>query len=124
MGSFTFSIVLTVHVIVGLSLIAMVLMQQGKGADAGAAFGGGGGGVGGGGAGSVFGSSGSANFLSRTTAILATVFFLTSLGLAYLASSGPAEPTSVMDGAVPVPSAPATTPSDVPVPSPADETQP
>lgn len=118
MGSFTFSIVLTFHVIVGLSLIVMVLMQHGKGADAGAAFGGGGGGgVGGGGAGSVFGSSGSANFLSRTTAILATVFFITSLGLAYLASSAPAEPTSVMDGAIPVPSAPATPSSEVPAPS-------
>lgn len=125
MGSFTFSIVLTFHVIVGLSLIVMVLMQHGKGADAGAAFGGGGGGgVGGGGAGSVFGSSGSANFLSRTTAILATVFFITSLGLAYLASSSPAEPTSIMDGAIPVPSAPATTPSEVPVPAPSGEIQP
>lgn len=107
MGSYIFSIVLTIHVVVGLSVIGLVLMQHGKGADAGAAFGGGGGGGGGGGAGSVFGSSGSANFLSRTTGMLATVFFITSLSLAYLASGTVAEPTSVMDGAVPVPSAPA-----------------
>lgn len=118
MGNFAFSLVLTIHVIVGLSVIALVLMQHGKGADAGAAFGGGGGGMGGGGAGSVFGSSGSANFLSRTTAVLATVFFLTSLGLAYLASSSTgSEPGSVMDGAIPVPSAPAVQQGDVPVPS-------
>jgi preprotein translocase subunit SecG len=105
MGSYVFSIVLTIHVIVGLSVIGLVLMQHGKGADAGAAFGGGGGGGGGGGAGSFFGSSGSANFLSRTTAVLATAFFLTSLGLAYLASSATAPPASIMEGVstVPVP---------------------
>lgn len=117
MGNFAFSFVLTIHVIVGLSVIALVLMQHGKGADAGAAFGGGGGGMGGGGAGSVFGSSGSANFLSRTTAVMATVFFLTSLGLAYLASTGGPEPTSVMDGTIPAPSAPAVEQGDIPVPS-------
>lgn len=118
MGSYLFSIVLAIHVVVGISVIGLVLMQHGKGADAGAAFGGGGGG-GAGGAGSVFGSSGSANFLSRTTAILATVFFLTSLGLAYLASSKPAGPTSVMDSAIPVPSAPLLQ-GDVPAVPPAD----
>ncbi|HRP95234.1 MAG TPA: preprotein translocase subunit SecG [Rhodocyclaceae bacterium] len=112
MGSYVFSIVLTIHVIVGLSMIGLVLMQHGKGADAGAAFGGGGGGA----SGSVFGSSGSANFLSRTTAMLATTFFLTSLGLAYLASSTPTQPTSVMEGVAPMP-APATTPDAVPAPS-------
>ncbi|MGL1832705.1 preprotein translocase subunit SecG [Rhodocyclaceae bacterium SMB388] len=101
MGSYVFSIVLTVHVIVGLSVIGLVLMQHGKGADAGAAFGGGGGG--GGGAGSIFGSSGSANFLSRATAMLATVFFLTSLGLAYLASTVTAPPASIMESVSPVP---------------------
>ena len=101
MGSYVFSIVLTVHVIVGLSVIGLVLMQHGKGADAGAAFGGGGGG--GGGAGSIFGSSGSANFLSRTTAMLATVFFMTSLGLAYLASTATAPPASIMESVSPVP---------------------
>lgn len=123
MGSYLFSIVLAIHVVVGICVIGLVLMQHGKGADAGAAFGGGGGG--GGGAGSVFGASGSANFLSRSTAVLATVFFLTSLGLAYLASTKSSGPTSVMDMPVPavpslqgdVPAAPA---SDVPAPAPAD----
>lgn len=96
MSNYIFSIVLTVHVLVGLGVIGLVLMQHGKGADAGAAFGGGA-------SGSVFGASGSANFLSRTTAILATIFFFTSLGLSYLASDRPAAPTSVMEGAVPPP---------------------
>jgi len=71
------NLVLVVHVIAGLVIIGLVLLQHGKGADAGAAFGSGS-------AGSVFGSSGSANFLSRATAITAVVFFLTSLGLTYL----------------------------------------
>jgi len=66
-------------VLVGIAVIGLVLLQHGKGADMGAAFGSGS-------AGSLFGSSGSANFLSRTTAILATAFFLTSLGLTYLGS--------------------------------------
>lgn len=101
MSGYIFSIVLTIHVIVGLAVIGLVLMQHGKGADAGAAFGGGGGG--GGGAGSMFGSSGSANFLSRTTAVLATVFFLTSLGMAYLASTASAPPASIMEGVSTVP---------------------
>lgn len=100
MNNLVFSLVLTVHVLVGLGVIGLVLMQHGKGADAGAAFGGGA-------SGSVFGSSGSANFLSRTTAILATIFFATSLGLSYLASDKPAQPTSVMEGAAPA-AAPAT----------------
>lgn len=92
MSNYIFSIVLTIHVLVGLAIIGLVLMQHGKGADAGAAFGGGA-------SGSVFGSSGSANFLSRTTGILATVFFITSLGLSYLASNKPSQPSSVMEGA-------------------------
>jgi preprotein translocase subunit SecG len=72
-------LLLVVHVLVGASVIGLVLLQHGKGADMGAAFGSGS-------AGSLFGSSGSANFLSRTTAVLATVFFITSLGLTYLGS--------------------------------------
>lgn len=91
MGNYLFSIVLTVHVLVGLGVIGLVLVQHGKGADMGAAFGGGA-------SGSLFGSSGSANFLSRTTAALATTFFITSLTLSYLASQRPAAPTSVMEG--------------------------
>lgn len=100
MNNFLFSMILTVHVIVGLAVIGLVLMQHGKGADMGAAFGSGS-------SGSLFGSSGSANFLSRTTAVLATVFFLTSLGLSYVASNKPAAPASVMEGVVPA-TAPAT----------------
>jgi preprotein translocase subunit SecG len=87
----TFSAVLTLHIVVGLAVIGLVLLQHGKGADMGAAFGSGS-------SGSLFGASGSANFLSRTTAILATIFFLTSLTLAYL-SGKPRETSggSVMD---------------------------
>jgi len=88
-----FSVVLTVHILVALAIIALVLMQHGKGADMGAAFGSGT-------SGSLFGASGSANFLSRTTAVLATVFFLTSLSLAYLASDKPKTSGSLMQEAV------------------------
>ena len=66
--------VLVLHVLVALGIVGLVLLQHGKGADVGAAFGGGA-------SGSVFGATGSANFLSRATAMLAVVFFLTSLGL-------------------------------------------
>ena len=74
------SILLAVHVLVAATLIGFILLQHGKGADMGAAFGSGA-------SGSLFGAAGSANFLSRTTAILATVFFLSSLGLTYFATS-------------------------------------
>ncbi|HNQ04549.1 MAG TPA: preprotein translocase subunit SecG [Thiobacillaceae bacterium] len=66
------------HLLVAAAVVGLVLLQHGKGADMGAAFGSGS-------SGSLFGATGSANFLSRSTAILATVFFLTSLGLAYFA---------------------------------------
>ncbi len=71
-------VVWILHVLVAVGIVALVLLQHGKGADMGAAFGSGA-------SGSLFGAAGSANFLSRTTAILATMFFLTSLGLTYLA---------------------------------------
>jgi len=87
---FAFPLILTIHVIAGLGVIGLVLMQHGKGADMGAAFGGGA-------SGSLFGASGSANFLSRTTGVLATVFFVTSLALSHLASSRPKVGGSVMD---------------------------
>ena len=91
MGSFWFSLLLVVHILLGCSVIGFVLMQHGKGADMGAAFGSGA-------SGSLFGSSGSANFLSRTTAILATLFFITSLTLSYMASQSHVQSTgSVMD---------------------------
>ena len=70
------TLLLVVHVIAALAIIGLVLLQHGKGADMGAAFGGGA-------SGSVFGATGSANFLSRATAIIATVFFLTSMGLTW-----------------------------------------
>jgi preprotein translocase subunit SecG len=86
-----FSVTLTVHILVGLAVIALVLIQHGKGADMGAAFGSGS-------SGSLFGATGSANFLSRSTAVLAAVFFMTSLTLAYMASQRPvAAGGSVMD---------------------------
>jgi preprotein translocase subunit SecG len=94
-----FPLLLTLHILVGLSVIGLVLIQHGKGADMGAAFGSGA-------SGSLFGASGSANFLSRTTAILAAVFFLTSLGLTYMASSKPKAPESVMDTVKTLPEAP------------------
>lgn len=100
-----FSVTLTVHILVGLSVIGLVLLQHGKGADMGAAFGSGS-------SGSLFGASGSANFLSRATAVLATVFFITSLGLAYMAGKRPAaEGGSVMDTVKTETSAPASTQS-------------
>jgi preprotein translocase subunit SecG len=77
------------HILLAFGIIALVLLQRGKGADAGAGFGAGA-------SGTVFGARGSASFLSRTTAVLATLFFLSSLGLSYLFSHG-AVPTSVMD---------------------------
>jgi preprotein translocase subunit SecG len=101
---FLFPLILSLHILVGLSVIGLVLIQHGKGADMGAAFGSGA-------SGSLFGSSGSANFLSRTTAILAAAFFLTSLGLSYIASNKPRVSGSVMENAAqsqPAPSAPAT----------------
>ena len=88
-----FSLVLTIHILVALAIIGLVLMQHGKGADMGAAFGSGA-------SGSLFGASGSANFLSRTTGVLAAVFFVTSLTLAYVASSKPKTSGSVMQETV------------------------
>ena len=73
------TLILVAHVVIAVALIALVLLQQGKGADAGAAFGSGA-------SATMFGSRGSASFLSRTTAALATAFFLTSLTLAYFAT--------------------------------------
>jgi preprotein translocase subunit SecG len=72
-----YQVIIVIHILLGLSIVGLILMQQGKGADAGATFGGGG-------SGSVFGAQGAASFLSRTTAILAALFFSTSLGLAWM----------------------------------------
>jgi preprotein translocase subunit SecG len=75
------NVLIVVHVIVALAIIGLVLLQHGKGADMGSGFGGGA-------SSSLFGATGSANFLSRTTAILAAIFFLLSLALAYLGTHG------------------------------------
>lgn len=83
--------VLIVHTLIALAIIALVLIQRGKGADAGAAFGSGA-------SGTVFGSRGSTSFFSRATAILATAFFATSLTLAYLSSEQAGVTDSLMEG--------------------------
>ena len=92
------SILLVVQVLLSIALITLILLQHGKGADAGAAFGSGA-------SGTVFGSKGAGNFLSRTTAILATLFFLVSLALGYI-SSHHETPSSITESVT----APATAP--------------
>ncbi|MEZ5611900.1 MAG: preprotein translocase subunit SecG [Rhodocyclaceae bacterium] len=111
MSSYLFSIVLTVHVLIGLAVIGLVLMQHGKGADMGAAFGSGA-------SGSLFGASGSANFLSRMTAVLATLFFLTSLGLSYVAHNDGGAAKSVMDAVPAAASEAPAAPTDAPAGNP------
>jgi len=108
-----YQVVLVIHVMIAVSLIGLILIQHGKGADAGAAFGSGA-------SSTVFGSQGSASFLTRTTAVLAAGFFVTSLTLAYVIRQGEV-PTSVLDTApaptvITLPAAPADVPvaADVP----------
>jgi len=84
------TIVLIAHTVVALLIIILVLLQRGKGADAGAAFGSGA-------SSTVFGSQGSSNFFSRSTAILATAFFISSLSLAYLSSQQADTPDSLIE---------------------------
>ena len=86
------STILFVHVAVAALLIILVLLQRGKGAEAGTGFGAGA-------SGTVFGSRGSSNFLSRSTGVLATVFFATSLALAYLSSQQPVVSDSLLESA-------------------------
>ena len=120
--------VLIVHVLAAAAIIGLVLIQHGKGADVGAAFGSGA-------SGTVFGATGSANFLSRATAVMALVFFLTSLGLTYFSSrksdtrgvmaehpaptqSGPGQiPAPTVPGPAPAPQQAAPAPAQVPVPA-------
>jgi preprotein translocase subunit SecG len=97
------TIVLVVHVLIGAMIVALVLIQRGKGADAGAAFGAGA-------SGTVFGAKGSANFMSRSTAVLAALFFCTSLGLTYLGTQRKA-PESMLDAVVPAETAPGMAPT-------------
>jgi preprotein translocase subunit SecG len=84
--------VLITHTLIALGIIALVLLQRGKGADAGAAFGAGA-------SGTVFGSRGSGSFFSRATAVLATAFFASSLTLAYLSSQRSDGPESLLEDA-------------------------
>ena len=106
------NVILAVQMLTALGMIGLILIQHGKGADMGAAFGSGS-------SGSLFGASGSANFLSRTTAALATVFFVATLALAYFGNQRPSSTGSVLEvpaAAVPAGSAPA---ASVEVPEPA-----
>ncbi|MGE0330922.1 MAG: preprotein translocase subunit SecG [Ramlibacter sp.] len=121
------TILLAVQMIAALVMIGLILIQHGKGADMGAAFGSGG-------SGSLFGASGSANFMSRTTGVLAAVFFACTLLLAYFGNLRPADSGSVLERATVTAPAPApaasgaaqipgtaapATPAPVPVPAPA-----
>jgi preprotein translocase subunit SecG len=92
--------VLIAHTLIALLIIVLVLLQRGKGADAGAAFGAGA-------SGTVFGARGSSSFFSRATAICATLFFASSLTLAYLSTQATSAPDSLLEGAPPAQSAPA-----------------
>jgi len=106
------SAVLALHVLVAIALIGFVLLQHGKGADMGAAFGSGS-------SGSLFGAAGSANFLSRTTAILATLFFVSSLGLTYLGATRTAPKDLMQQGVTPTQKAAEPAAKDAAIPPPA-----
>ena len=102
------NVILAVQMLTALGMIGLILIQHGKGADMGAAFGSGS-------SGSLFGASGSANFLSRTTAVLAAVFFVATLALAYFGNARPASTGSVLEGSAAT--VPAAAPAaSVPVP--------
>ena len=115
------NIILAVQMLSAVAMIGLILVQHGKGADMGAAFGSGG-------SGSLFGASGSANFMSRTTAVLATVFFVATLLLAYFGNLRPASTGSVLEGvaagvpvgaSTPAPAASAAAGSAAAIPAPA-----
>jgi preprotein translocase subunit SecG len=121
------TLVLVIHILAAAAIVVLVLLQHGKGADMGAAFGSGS-------SGSLFGASGSANFLSRTTAVLAAVFFACTLALAYFGNLRPADSGSVLERAavtapapaasgaaaqIPATAAPAAAPSTSAAPAPA-----
>ena len=95
--------VLIAHTLIALLIIVLVLLQRGKGADAGAAFGAGA-------SGTVFGARGSSSFFSRATAVCATLFFVSSLTLAYLSSQGSAQPSSLLEDAPAIEVEPETVP--------------
>ena len=95
------TLILVVQMLSALAMIGLILVQHGKGADMGAAFGSGS-------SGSLFGATGGANFLSRTTAVLAAVFFICTLLLAYFGNYRPASSGSVLEGAAVTAPVPAT----------------
>jgi preprotein translocase subunit SecG len=108
-----FNIIQLLQLLSALGMIGLILVQHGKGADMGAAFGSGS-------SGSLFGASGGANFLSRTTGVLATVFFACTLGLAYFGNLRPVSSGSVLENAVVAPvSSDAASQSAVPPATPA-----
>jgi len=96
--NFALNLVLAVQMLSALAMIGLILVQHGKGADMGAAFGSGT-------SGSLFGASGSANFMSRTTAVLATIFFICTLALAYFGHVQPSSAGSVLEGVAATPAA-------------------
>lgn len=113
MDNLIHTIAMVMQILSALGVILLVLLQHGKGADMGAAFGSGA-------SGSLFGATGSANFLSRVTAALAAVFFISTLALAFFASDRPGSGGSLMEGvttpASSVPSLPGSAPSGSSVP--------
>jgi preprotein translocase subunit SecG len=119
------TVLLVLHLLVAVAICGFVLLQHGKGADMGAAFGSGS-------SGSLFGAAGSANFLSRTTAILAAVFFLSSLGLTWFGTTHEAPKglmeQGIVEKAAPkasdVPAMPGSAPATAPVAEPAKGTPP
>ena len=107
------NVFVVLHVLVALAIIGLVLLQHGKGADMGSGFGGGA-------SGSLFGATGAANFLSRATAVLATIFFLLSLALAYVATHrAPQDGGGVIDAVKQREQKPAAPPADKPAAQPA-----
>ena len=107
--AFVSTLLIVVQVLCAIALVILVLLQHGKGADMGAAFGSGA-------SGSLFGASGSANFLSRSTAGVATVFFIATVGLAYTGMSGRIgeRPSGGVMSTMPTPSAPESKAADIP----------
>ena len=107
------TLLIVVQVVSAISIIVLVLLQHGKGADMGAAFGGGA-------SGSLFGATGSANFLSRSTAAVATVFFIATLGLAYTGTAL-RRPAPDAGGVMSVPQGTPAAPAPTDIPSPASQ---
>ena len=102
-----FTIVVVIQVLAALTIIGLVLLQHGKGADMGAAFGSGA-------SGSLFGATGSSNFLSKSTGVAAAIFFAATLALAFVGSKRPASTGGVMESLPAVSAAASVAPASVP----------